>query len=146
MWKYAKYIKNQGLNKCQYCFAYISATKASIFIRFNTQAHKIVKNHVNKFHKDPCIYPRTRRENVRARRNVRAHVYAPCGRFCTWIFTKFFAVNLYYLMSLSLKFHKDRSFGYRNIWKTILTSVWSSIINVFSIFPQIFSSKASKDG
>ena len=33
-WKHAKCIQNQGLNKCQYCFANISVTKARIVMKF----------------------------------------------------------------------------------------------------------------
>ena len=34
LWKYAKCIENQGLNKQQYCFANISTRKARIFMKF----------------------------------------------------------------------------------------------------------------
>ena len=34
LWKYAKYIENLGLNKHQYYFANISATKAWSFMKF----------------------------------------------------------------------------------------------------------------
>ena len=34
LWKYAKYIENQGVNNGQYCFASISTMKAWIFMKF----------------------------------------------------------------------------------------------------------------
>ena len=34
--KYAKYIENKGINKCQYCFANTSAAKAPFFMKFHT--------------------------------------------------------------------------------------------------------------
>ena len=69
-----------------------------------------------------------------ARRNVRAHFYASCAHMCAWIFTNFFLVYLYYLINLSIKFHKYRSFGSGDISKTILTFVQSLIFYVFCIF------------
>ena len=126
-WKYGKYIENQDLNKRQYCFANISATKASIFMKLKTFIHEIVKNCQINFRKDPCIYTRTRGVNVRARvlsrRNARAHVYATCSRMCARIFTKNLLIIVYYLMNESLKFHKDRRFCCGDICKTILTFV-----------------------
>ena len=35
------------------------------------------------------------------------HVFASCARVCARIFTKFFLVAHYFVMSLSFKFHKD---------------------------------------
>ena len=52
-----------------------------------------------------------------SQQNASAHIYASCARLCARIFTKTF----YYLMNLSFKFHKDRSFRCRDICKTILT-------------------------
>ena len=40
--------------KSQNCFANISATKAPIFMKFETYIHKIVKNYQRKILKDPC--------------------------------------------------------------------------------------------
>ena len=81
-------------------------------------------NYHNKNRKDPCTHTCTRGVNVPARvltrRNVPAHVYASCARVCTRIFTKIFVVVLYYLINLSLKFHKDRCFRCGDICKTIL--------------------------
>ena len=83
-------------------------------MKFETFIHEVVKNYQMIFHKDPCIRTPTRGVNVRARilsrRNARAHVYAPCARMCTRIFTENLLMILYYLMNKSLKFHKDRSF------------------------------------
>ena len=70
--------------KSQYCFANISATKARIFMKFETYIHKIVKNHQIIFRKDPCTHARTRGVNMRARvssrKNAHVHVYASCAR------------------------------------------------------------------
>ena len=107
--KYSKYIENQRLNKRQYCFANISATKTPIFMKFKTYIHKIVKNNLLIFRKDPCTHARTRGKNIRARvsarKNARAHVYASCARVFAQIFTKNVLIILYYLMNISLKFH-----------------------------------------
>ena len=113
--------------KSQYCFANISATEAQIFMKFETYLHKIVKNPQIIFRKDPCRHARTRDVNVRARvlsrRKTRADTYASCARICARIFTKNVLVIVYYLIELSLEFHKDRSFGCRDICKTKLTLV-----------------------
>ena len=111
--------------KSQYCFANISATKASIFMKFETFIYKVVKNHQIIFRKDPCTDARTRDVNVRARvlsrRNTRAYTYALCARICARIFTKNHLMILYYLMNISLTFDKDLSFRCGYICKTILT-------------------------
>ena len=82
--------------KSHCCFANISTTKARIFLKFDTYIHKIVKKYHNIF-------------------------FASFTRVCARIFTKNFMIFLYYLMNLSLKFHKDPSFRCRDICKTILT-------------------------
>ena len=108
----------------QYCFANISATEAQIFMKFETYIHKVVKNHQIIFHKDPCTHARTRDVTVRARvlsrLNACAHIYASCARIYTRIFTKNYLIFLYYLMNISLKFHKDRIFCCGDICKIIL--------------------------
>ena len=71
---------------------------------------------------------------ARARRNVRARFYVSCAHMCALIFTKYFLVHLYYLINLSIKSHKYRSFGSGDISKTILTFVQSLIFYVFCIF------------
>ena len=43
-----KDIVNEGLNKCQFCFANVSTTNAPIFMKFEALAHKIVKNYQKK--------------------------------------------------------------------------------------------------
>ena len=109
----------------QDCFANISSTKAPIFMKLQTNIHKIVKNDHKIFRKDPCINAGTRGINVRARvlsrQNVRAHVYASCARVCARILTKNLVIILYYLMNMCLKFHKDWSFRWGDTCKTILS-------------------------
>ena len=51
----------------RYNFANISATKAPIFMKFETYINKIVKNYKIFFGKDPCTHARTRGVNVDAR-------------------------------------------------------------------------------
>ena len=90
-------------------------------------------NYQQKNRKDLCTQTRTRGVNVRARvssrQNARTHVYASCARVYTRIFTIFLLVVHYYLLNLSFKFHKDRSFCCRDICKTILMFVSSLIFN-----------------
>ena len=111
--------------KSQYCFANISATKAQIFMKFEAYIHKVVKNHQIIFCKDQCTHAQTRDVNLPARVlsrwNARAHTYASCTRICARIFMKNHLMILYYLMNISLKFHKDLSFRCGDICKTILT-------------------------
>ena len=109
--------------KSQNCFANISAAKAQIFMKFETYIYKIVKNYQVIFRKDPCTHARgvDVRARVLSRRNARAHVYASCARICAGIFTKKYLMILYYLIKISLKFHKDLSFRCGDICKTILT-------------------------
>ena len=94
-------------------------------MKFETYIHKIVNNYDKKFHKDLCIHPRTQGLNVCAlvssRQNVPAHIYASCVCVCAWIFMKNLLIILYYLMNISLKFHKDPSFRCGDICKTVLT-------------------------
>ena len=94
-------------------------------MKFKTSIHKIVKNHQQIFHKDLCTHVRTRGVNmctrVLSRKNARAHVYTSCAPVFARIFTKNHLMILYYLMNISFKFHKDRSFHCGDIRKTILT-------------------------
>ena len=119
----------------EYHFANICATKASIFMKFETYVHKIVKNHLPIFYKDPCTHARTRGKNMRARvssrQNARAHVYAPCVRVCARIFMKNHLLILYNFVNTIIKFHENRSFPCGDIRKTILTFVLSLIFYVF---------------
>ena len=113
--------------KSQFCFVNISATKAPIFMKFETYIHKIVKNYQQIFHKDPCTHACTGVVNVRtrvsSRQNVRTHVYASCAHLCARIITKNLLIILNYLMNISLKFHKDRSFHCGDICTTMLMFV-----------------------
>ena len=132
--------------KRHFCFANISATKARIFLKFDTYIHKIVTKYHNIFFKDPCKQACTRGVNVRARvlprQNGCTHVFASCTRVCARIFTKNFMIFLYYLMNLSLKFHKDPSFRCGDICKTIMTlSSRVKITRCFGYFSKDFFSK-----
>ena len=117
----------------QYCFSNISATKTRIFMKFETYIHKISKNYLLIFRKDPCTHTRTRGINVHgrvsSRQNARGHVYASCASVCARIFVIFIMVVHYYFLNLGMKFHKDRSFCCRDICKTILMFVSSLIFN-----------------
>ena len=79
-------------------FANISATIARVFMKFETEAHKIVMNYQNNFHENPCI-----------------HTQAIC------MVMKIVSVFHYYFMSLSFKFPKGWSFRYGNICKMVMT-------------------------
>ena len=132
----------------QYRFANISATKARIFIKFQTYIHKIVKNDQKIFRKDPCTHAHTRGVNVCARvlsrRNVRAHIFASCAPVCARIFTKNQQTILYYLMNITLKFHKDPSFRYGDICKTVLTFKSHQFSMYFPYFHSYTTQKSSK--
>ena len=132
----------------QYCFANISATKARIFMKFETYIHKIVYNYQKIFHKDPRTHAHTRGVNVRghvlSRRNARAHVYALCALVCVQIFTKNLLIILYYLMNISLKFHKDPSFRCGDICKTVLTFKSHQFSMYFPYFHSYTPQKSSK--
>ena len=134
--------------KTQDCFANISSTIAPIFMKLQTNIHQIVKNDHKIFCKDPCANARTRGINVRARvlprRNVRAHVYASCARVCARIFTKNLVIILYYLMNMSMKFHKDRSFRCWDICKTILSFENHQFSMYFAYFHSFALPKSSK--
>ena len=95
-------------------------------MKFEAYIHKIVKNYQQIFHKDPCTNACTGVVNVRARvssrQNVRMRVYASCAHACTRIFTKYFLIVYYYVMSLSFKFRKDLSFRCGDICKIVLIS------------------------
>ena len=55
-----------GLNKCQYCFANISPTKALIIMKFCVVVNYYLVSLSLKFHEDPCINVRTPVVNARA--------------------------------------------------------------------------------
>ena len=136
------------IKKSQYCFANISATKASIFMKFETYIYKIVKNYQMIFRKDPCTDARTRGVNVRAqvlsRRNARAQIFVSCAAVCARIFTKNLLIIFYYLMNISLKFYKDPSFRCGDICKTVLTFKSHQISMYFSYFYSYTPQKSSK--
>ena len=132
----------------QYHFANISATKARIFMKFETQIHKIVKKYHKIFRKDPCTNARTRGKNVRApvlsRQNARAHIYASCARLFARIFKKYVVVFCYYLMNVSVKFQKDPSFRCGDICKTIMTFKNNQFSINFAYFHSFAPPKSSK--
>ena len=132
----------------QYRFANISATKTRIFMKFETYIHKILKNYLLIFRKDPCTHARTRDKNMRARvsyrQNASAHIYASCVCVCARIFTKNLLIILYCLMNISLKFHKDRSFCCRDICKTVLTFKSHDFSMYFPYFHSYSPQKSSK--
>ena len=136
------------IKKSQYCFANISATKTPIFMKFKTYIHKILKNYLLIFRKDPCTHARTRDKNMRARvsyrQNASAHIYASCMCVCARIFTKNLLIILYCLMNISLKFHKDRSFCCRDICKTVLTFKSHQFSTCFPYFHSYTPQKSSK--
>ena len=94
-------------------------------MKFETIIYKRVKNYQKIFRKDPCTHERTQGKNMRVRvslrQNARAHVYTSCAPVFARIFTKNHLMILYYLINISFKFHKDRSFRCGDIRKTILT-------------------------
>ena len=109
-------------------------------MKFNTYIHKIVQNYPLIFCIDPCTHIHTRGVNVRARvlsrQNVRAHIFALCGRMCKRIFTKYQWIILYYLINISFKFYKDPSFRCGYICKTVLTfNNFQCIFHIFTITP-----------
>ena len=134
--------------KSKYCSANISATEAQIFMKFETYLHKVVKNHQIIFRKDPCTHAWTRDVNVRARvlsrRKTRADTYASCARICARIFTKNHLMILYYLMKISLKFHKNLSFRCGDISKTILTFKNHQFSMYLAYFHTFAAPKSSK--
>ena len=136
------------ISKCLYYFANISATKAPIFMKFETYIHKILKNYLLIFRKDPCTHKRTRGENMRAcvssRQNVPAYIYASCVCVCAQIFMKNLLIILYYLMNISLKFHKDPSFRCGDICKTVLTFKSHQFSMYFPYFHSYTHQKSSK--
>ena len=73
-------------------------------------------------------------------RRACAHIYASCAPIYAWIFMKFFIVIVYYLMKLSFKFYKDRSFGCGDICETIHTAMclilhFLCILQIFLFLP-----------
>ena len=117
-------------------------------MKFETFIHEVVKNYQMIFHKDPCIRTPTRGVNVRtrvsSRQNARPHIYVSCVCVCARIFTKKNLVVLYYLMNLSFKFHKDRSFRCRDICKLVLTFVNHQFSMYFPYYHNYVPQKSSR--
>ena len=116
-------------------------------MKFETYNHKILKNYLLIFHKDPCTYARTRGKNMRtrvwSRQNAFLHIYASYVCMCARIFMKNLFLKFYYLININLKFHKDPSFCCEDICKTILT--FNS--HQFSMyFPYLHSYTPQKQG
>ena len=107
--------------KCQYCFTNISATKALIFMEFETQASKIEMDYQNNFRKDPCTKVRTRGVNMHAYNEMCVRMFTPRVLVCGTDLHKICMVLLSYLMNITIKFHKDRSICCRDICKMIPT-------------------------
>ena len=85
--------------KSQYCFANISATKAPIFMKFETYIYKIVQSYQMIFCKDPCTHAGTRGINVRARvfvatKRASARLRLVCPGVCTDLYEKSFDDSL----------------------------------------------------
>ena len=117
-------------------------------MKFETFIYEIGKIYQIIFRKDPCTHARTRDVTVRARVlsrwNARAHTYALCTCICARIFMKNHLVILYYLMSTSIKFHKDLSFCCGDICKTILTFKNHQFSMYFAYFHIFAPPKSSK--
>ena len=132
----------------QYRFANISATKAPILMKFETYIHKILKNYLLIFRKDPCTHARTRDKNMRARvsyrQNASAHIYASCVCVCAQIFTKNQQIILYFLMNIGLKFHKDPCFCCGDICKMVRTFKSHQFSMYFPYFHSYTPQKSSK--
>ena len=132
----------------RYRFANISVTKARIFMKFETYIYKIIKNYQTIFRKDPCTHARTRgkimRARVSSRQNARDYIYASCVCVCARIFTKNHLIIPYYLMNISLKFHKDPSFRYGDICKTITAFKSHQFSMYFPYFHSYTPQKSSK--
>ena len=51
-------------------FCHIFSMEARIFMKFETEVHKIVPDHQSNFHKDPCRDARARGVNTRTRDEI----------------------------------------------------------------------------
>ena len=97
------------IEKHQYYFANISATKARIFMKFYVVVNYYLVGLYFKFHKDSCI-------NARARVvNTRAHVLSRLRAFTT-LDTN----DQKIVIDHHIRFHEDLSFRCGDIFKTIL--------------------------
>ena len=83
------------------------------------------------------IRARTKQKRAGARQhasqNVCTHIYASCAYVFTWNFTKLVLVVHYYVMTLSLRFHKDLGFCCGDMRKITL-NMHARGINVFANF------------
>ena len=98
------------------------------FLKIVLRVHYYVTTLSFKFYKDPRFCWGDMRKimlNMHARViNARSkfwytfmHVFASCVQVCAHIFTKFFLLVHYFVMSLSFKFHKDLIFHWGDICK-----------------------------
>ena len=71
-------------------------------------------------HKCACIKQKRARARQSAWQNVYTHIYAPYAHVFTQNFTKIVLIVHYYVMTLSLKFHKDPSFCWGDMRKIML--------------------------
>ena len=78
----AKIHKKLMITESQFYFANISATKSRIFMKFKTQAYKILIDHQKKIHKDLCTHMHTRIENAHAHDLARARAFTTVARAC----------------------------------------------------------------
>ena len=129
-------------------FSSCAGVCSRIFMKFQTYIYKKVKNYLQIFRKDLCTHAHTRGVNVRARvlsrRNACAHIFSLCARVSSRIFTKNQQIILYYLMNISLKFHKDPSFRCGDICKTVLTFKSHQFSMYFPYFHSYTPQKSSK--
>ena len=75
--------------------------------------------------------------------NVRSRILSHL-RMCARIFTKNYLIILYYHINISLKFHKDRSFRWGDICKTIENLKNDQFSMYFAYFHSFAPSKSSK--
>ena len=115
-WKYGKYIENQSIQKVDIVLQISLQRKLGSLWNFMWWSIYI-------FH---------------SRYNARMCVYNLFARVCTDLYKKNL-FGLYYLMNLNFKFHKDPSFSYGDICKTMVASVWCLIFYV--LFFLIWASK-----
>ena len=97
------------------------------------------------------IRARTKKKRARARKRpcltVRTHIYASCAHVFTRNFTKTVLIVHYYVMTLSLKFHKDPSFCWGDMRKIMLnmhaigihkcSKFWYTFVHVFALCAHI---------
>ena len=77
-------------------------------------------------------YALARRKRARAHFIASVHVYALCARIFPQILMKIWLVVDYYLMSISLKFHKDPSFRRGDI--ALLVTLYNLEVKMLGFF------------